>query len=58
MIKEDVLRKAREAAVINSVLELQYHRQLDPALIEEVLRLIGSSSIPTEPSTTTDLPSN
>ncbi len=41
MIKEDVLREAQEGAVINSVLELQYHRQLDPALTEEVLRAVG-----------------
>jgi chorismate mutase len=46
MIREDVLREAQEVAVINSVLELQYQRQLAPALTEEVLREIGSSPIP------------
>lgn len=46
MIKENVLREAQGVAVINSVLELQYQRHLDPALTEEVLRVIGSSPNP------------
>ncbi|MCI0461189.1 MAG: hypothetical protein L0Z62_29935 [Gemmataceae bacterium] len=41
MIREDSLREAQEGAVINSVLELQHHRRLDPALTEEVLRAVG-----------------
>jgi hypothetical protein len=44
MIKEDVLREAQEGAVINSVLELQYYRRLDPALTEEVLRAVHLST--------------
>jgi hypothetical protein len=45
MIKENAVRDAREVAAINTVLELQYHRHVEPALIEEVLRdLVGAFS--------------
>jgi len=38
MIKENAVRDAREVAAINTVLELQYHRQIEPALVEEIFR--------------------
>lgn len=42
MIKEDALREAQEAATINSVLELEYQRRLDPALTEEIQRSLAT----------------
>jgi hypothetical protein len=41
MIKEEVLREAQEAAVINSVLDLEHQRRQEPALTAEVLRRVG-----------------
>lgn len=46
MIKEEVLREAQEVAAINSVLELQRQRLLDPVLMEEVLRAVGTLPVP------------
>lgn len=43
MIKEHVLRETQETYVINSVLDLQHQRRLDPALTDEVLRVIDSA---------------
>ena len=40
MIKEDTLRDAQLIATINSVLEYQHQRHLDPALTEEILQLM------------------
>lgn len=37
IIREDVLRAAQEVAVINSVLELEYQRHLDPELTKEIV---------------------
>lgn len=41
MIKEDVLREAQAAAVINSVLDLEHQRRAEPALTAEVVRRVG-----------------
>ena len=41
MITESVLRDAQEVAVINSVLELQHHKQHHSGLANEVTRLVG-----------------
>jgi hypothetical protein len=43
MIKEDVLREAQEAAVINSVLDLEHQRRAEPALTAEVVRRVGTA---------------
>ncbi len=40
MIKEDVLRRAQEAAIINLVLELEHQKQIDPGLTEEIVRML------------------
>jgi hypothetical protein len=37
MIKQDVATEAQEAALINTVLEMRYHRQVAPALSAEIL---------------------
>ena len=42
MIREDVLREAEEVAVINSVLEFEYQRQLKPDRTEEIRRAVTS----------------
>ena len=42
MIREDVRREAEQVAFVNTVLELQHQRELDPQLAEEVLQSIGS----------------
>ncbi len=42
MIKEDVVLEARQAAVINSVLELQWQRHIDSKLTEEIIQSIGT----------------
>ncbi len=36
LIKEDVLRRAQEVAVINNLLELEYQRQMEPALTKAI----------------------
>lgn len=43
MIQEDVLREAQEVAAINSVLELNYQKRLDPGLVSEVLETLGTA---------------
>jgi len=50
MIREDVLREAEELAVINSVLELQWQRQLAPELTEEILRFVNFCPEPACPA--------
>lgn len=50
MIPEDVLREAEELATINSVLELQYLRQLLPELTEEILRFVNFCPEPACPA--------
>ncbi len=42
MIREEVLRDAQEVSIINSVLELQYQRGIEPGLTEEIYRFITS----------------
>ncbi len=37
LIEEHLLREAQELAVINGVLDLEYHRQLDPGLTSEIM---------------------
>jgi hypothetical protein len=44
MVKEDVVREAQDVAVINDVLDLQYHRPLPPALIEQIWRSLSDDS--------------
>lgn len=43
IIRENVLREAQEVAVINSVLELEHQRRVDPKLTEEVMHLLSSN---------------
>jgi hypothetical protein len=40
MIKEDTLRDAQLIATINSVLEFQHQKQIEPSLTEEILQLM------------------
>jgi hypothetical protein len=42
MIKQDVATEAQEAALINTVLEMRYHRQVAPALSAEILRRLSA----------------
>lgn len=42
VVQQDVLRDAQQKSVINSVLELEYLRQREPELTNEVLAAIGS----------------
>ena len=41
LVEEHVLREARELAVINGVLDLEYQRQLDPDLTNEIMRVLA-----------------
>jgi hypothetical protein len=38
MISQDAATEAQEAALVNTVLEMQYHRRIDPTLCEEILK--------------------
>jgi hypothetical protein len=42
LIKQEVLREAQELAVINSVLELEHQRHIEPALTREIEQAITS----------------
>lgn len=44
MVAEDVSREAQEVALINTVLEMEYHRQLNPGLAEELLRALSTDT--------------
>ena len=50
MIQEDVLREAEELAAINSVLEMQWLRQVAPQLMEEILRFVDFCPVPDCPT--------
>jgi hypothetical protein len=41
MVKEEVVRAARDTAAINSALELAYYKSTDRALYNEAIRLLG-----------------
>lgn len=41
LIKEDVLRRAHEVAVINNLLELQHQKQLEPELTKEIVEALS-----------------
>lgn len=42
-IKEEVLREAQELAVINSILELERQRHIEPALTKEIMKALCSA---------------
>jgi hypothetical protein len=41
MIKQDVATEAQEVALINTVLEMRYYRQIEPALSAEILQRLS-----------------
>jgi hypothetical protein len=41
IIKQEVLREAQELAMINSILELEHQRQMEPGLTKEIMDALG-----------------